>query len=193
MPQKNKHGEIVFKDNGEFRPNLTPQEIFEMGSFGGTYWRPIKSMFLKKVLKNQHKKYSHLGWWDSIDEDTKLTNIYDDYDKKINYYGVKCGSTLEAWESSNWIRESHPYGWVQWYCDYYMGERSDDDNRQINRWIRTAGPKSRFRRALINLIIKKKGKYNDYKISPVRRQTLQHWGYKLTKRDFKLNRKENDK
>lgn len=38
MPRKNKYGEVVFKDAPEFRPNLTPQEIFRMGSFGGTYW-----------------------------------------------------------------------------------------------------------------------------------------------------------
>ena len=55
--------------------------------------------------------------------------------------------------------------------------------RQINRWVRTAGPKSRFRRALINLIIKKKGVYNDFSISPKRRQTLQHWAYRLTDKD----------
>ena len=72
---------------------------------------------------------------------------------------------------------------MQWYCDFYIGKRSPDDERQIKRWIRTAGPKSRFRRALINLIIKKKGNYNDFSISPKIRQTLQHWGYKLTKKD----------
>ena len=53
-----------------------------------------------------------------------------------------------------WMRKSHPYGWVQWYCDFYNGKRSADDQRQVDRWIKTAGPNSRFRRALINLIIK---------------------------------------
>ena len=66
-----------------------------------------------------------------------------------------------------------------------MGKRCEDDEWQIKRWVNTAGPRSRFRRALINLIKKHKTKYNDYKISPKIRQTLQHWGYKLTERDFK--------
>jgi hypothetical protein len=192
FPKKNKYGEIVFEDNPNFRPNLTPREMFKMGSFGGTYWRPIRSKFYKTKLRNKHIKYKSLGWWKSIHK-SKLTTPFHKYDKTINYYGVKCGSTLEAWEGSGWMRKSHPYGWVQWYCDFYMGKRCRDDDRQLKRWIRTAGPKSRFRRALINLIIKKEAEFDNYEISPVRRQTLQHWGYKLTKRDFLLNRKEYDK
>ena len=33
-PRKNKHGNIVFRDYPEFTPNLTPKEIFQLGSFG---------------------------------------------------------------------------------------------------------------------------------------------------------------
>ena len=31
-----KNGDIIFKDYPEFRPNMTPREIFSAGSFGGT-------------------------------------------------------------------------------------------------------------------------------------------------------------
>ena len=117
--------------------------------------------------------------------DNQLINTWDNYDININYYKVSCGSTLKDWENAGWITDFHPYGWIQWYCDFYKGKRCEDDKRQINRWIKTAGPKSRFRRALINLIIKKNSKYNDYTISPKRRQTLQHWAYGLTKQDCK--------
>ena len=183
MPRKNSHGEIIFKDYPNFKPNLTPKEIFRLGSFGGTYWREIYSCVTKKCYKNKHKKYpSH--WWKNIPT-AWLTTEWENYDKKINQYKVKVGTTLEFWEEKEWITENHPYGWVQWYCDFYMGKRSDDDEWQIKRWINTAGPRSRFRRALINLIKKHKAKYNDYKISPKIRQTLQHWGYKLTSRDCK--------
>jgi len=48
MPKKNSYGEIVFPDYQEFRPNLTPREMFKLGSFGGTYWRQIKSDVTKK-------------------------------------------------------------------------------------------------------------------------------------------------
>ena len=47
-PKKNKYGEIIFKDFPDFTPNLTPIEIFELGSFGGTYWRQIKSSITNK-------------------------------------------------------------------------------------------------------------------------------------------------
>ena len=50
--------------------------------------------------------------------------------------------------------------------------------------------KRSFRGFLITLIVKKGGKYNDFSISPKIRQTLQHWGYKLTKKDFEKTFKE---
>ena len=90
---------------------------------------------------------------------------------------------MEFWEEKGWITKHNPYGWVQWYCDFYSGERGPDDERQIDRWVKTAGPNSRFRRMLINLIHKKNTRYNDFNVSPRVRQTLQHWGYQLTKKD----------
>ena len=156
--------------------------MFELGSFGGTYWRPIYSSVTDKKYKNQHKKYPK-SWWSNI-PDSWLVTPWSEYDKNINKYKVKVGTTLEFWEEKNWITKYHPYGWVQWYCDYYMGKRSPDDERQIDRWKKTAGPRSRFRRFLINLIKKQKGKYDDYSISPKVRQTLQHWGCVLTPQDM---------
>ena len=38
----------------QFKPNLTPKKMFEMGSFGGTYWRPIYSSIT-------NKKYKYVG------------------------------------------------------------------------------------------------------------------------------------
>lgn len=182
-PKKNKYGEIFFKDYPEFKPNLTPKEVFQLGSFGGTYWRPIYSSVTEKNYKDQHKKYP-LDWWKGLPE-KNLTNDYDSYDTKINKYKVKVGTTLEFWEEKKWIHKQNPYGWMQWYCDFYIGERGPDDERQIDRWTKTAGPKSRFRRALINKIKDNNSKYNDETISPKIRQTLQHWGYVLTERDLK--------
>ena len=171
---------IKFKDYQNFNPNLTPKQIFELGSFGGTYFRPIYSSITKKNYKNIHHKYSFLK---SI-PDKKLIMSYNNYNKLINKYKVKVGTTLEFWEEKKWIKATHPYGWVQWYCDFYKGERSKDDVRQINRWKKITGPNGRFLKWLITLILKKKGKWNDVSISPKIRQTLQHWGFQLTKQDF---------
>lgn len=166
----------------DFKPNLSPRQIFKNGSFGGTYWRPIKSKFFKNTLSNKHKKYSFL----SNIPDNLMTVPFDDYDKSINKYGVKVGSTLKQWESKGWIDKSHPYGWVEWYCDYYSGKRSHDDERQIKRWKQLAGPNGRFRKFLVTMIMKKGSRkdWDNPEISPAIRQTLQHWGYKLTKKDF---------
>ena len=42
---------IKFEDFPDFKPNLSPKEIFQLGSFGGTYWRPIYSSVTKKIIK----------------------------------------------------------------------------------------------------------------------------------------------
>ncbi len=175
-------GGKIFKDYPDFTPNLSPRQIFQLGSFGGTYWRPIYSSVNKKHYKNVHKKYPK-SWWKNIPE-SHLSQS--NYDVNINKYKVKVGTTLEFWESKQWIKEKNPYGWVHWYCDFYKGIRSDDDERQIKRWQALAGPKGRFTRFLVTLILKKKTKYNDETISPKIRQVLQHWGYTLTKKDFDI-------
>jgi hypothetical protein len=179
--RKNKHGEIHFPDFPDFKPNLTPREIFKLGSFGGTYWRPIYSSVTNKNHRNKHLKYPS-SWWTGINDDM-MTLDWSNYDKYINKYCVKVGSTLEDWEEKDWIAKSHPYGWIQWYCDFYLGKRSRDDERQISRWIKTAGPNSRFRRRLINMIEREGTTYNDYSISPKIRQTLQHWAYVIKEHD----------
>tara|TARA_Y100000389_G_scaffold128022_1_gene125368 strand:- start:2973 stop:3431 length:459 start_codon:yes stop_codon:yes gene_type:complete len=144
-----------------FEPTLTPKQIFEYGAFGGTYFRPIYSSITKKNYKNQHKKFKFLSHID----DSKL--IQSTYDKSINKYKVKVGTSLEFWEDKKWITSNDPYGWIQWYCNYYQGRRiPDEDERQIKRWL---GIKNRFGKWLINL--KKKNKD-----SPKIKQTLLHWG-----------------
>ena len=173
---------IKFKDYPEFCPNITPKEIFIKGSFGGTYWRSIYSNVTKKHHKNRHVKFK---WVKDIPKD-KLIKEFKDYDKNINKYKVKVGTTLRFWENKKWIKEQDPYGWVEWYANFYDGRRSKDDERQIKRWKQLTGPNGRFKIWLINLIKKKNGKYNDYTISPKIRQTLLHWGYEITKNDIIL-------
>lgn len=184
---KRKQGNLSFRDFPDFIPNLTPREMFELGSFGGTYWRPIYSGVTKKSYKRVHKKYPFLGGLsDSIMSQSK-------YDIKKNKYGVKVGTSLEFWEEKNWITKYHPYGWVHWYCDFYMGRRCPDDERQIKRWLGLAGSRGRFQRFLVTQILKKGGNWNDETISPKIRQVLQHWGYRLTKADFdaEVKRRQN--
>ena len=178
----------------EFKPNKSPKQIFQEGSFGGTYFRPIYSSVTERnyTSKQVIKEYPS-SWFKGMDMKKMVTSP--DYDKKINKYKVKCGSSLEMWEENGWIVEQDPYGWFQWYCRYFLGRRSDDDERQIKRWLALAGPNGRFRRRLMNEIIKKGKRYNDYTVSPVIRQVLLHWGYELTSKDlqdYKRKRKRKD-
>jgi hypothetical protein len=172
-----------FKDFPQFTPNISPKDVLKYGSFGGTYFRPIKSSITgKKYSSKQIIKEYPTHWFQGIDIDTMI--ISSKYDKKVNKYKVTCGSSLENWETSGWINKQDPYGWFQWYCRFYQGRRTNDDERQIKRWEKLAGPKGRFKRRLMNLLIKEKARYNDYTISPVIRQVLLHWGYELSSVDL---------
>ena len=175
---------LRFEDHPEFKPNLTPHDMFSRGVFGGAYFRPIHSSVTGKDYKNVYKKYSSLK-----NLDPKLLAL-DDFNYSLNKYKVASGTSLEYWESKGWIKAQDPYGWVQWYCEFYEGRRSPDDKRQIDRWNKFAGPLSgRFRSQLINKIKNSGGNINDYSISPVVRQGLLQWGYELTEKDYfdKLN------
>ena len=104
------------------------------------------------------------------------------YDASVNKYGVKCGTSLRFWENKGWINKIDPYGWFQWYLRYWLGRRSEDDKRQINRW---KGIVSRFRGRLVKMIKDADSEFDA--ISPKTRQILLHWGYELTKKDFFIN------
>ena len=177
---------IIFKDFPYFRPNLRPEDIFALGSFGGTYWRPIYSDITRKSYKDQHKEFA---WANKIDT-SLLTR--DKEDVKLNNYQVNSGTSLQYWQEKGWIKAQDPYGWVQWYCRFYAGRRSVDDERQINRWLKFTGPKGRFKKRLLKMIVNNKTTFNDYKISPVIRQGLQHWGYRITKDDVIQYKKMHD-
>jgi len=177
-PKRNTNGELIFENFPNFKPNLTPKEVFEMGSFGGTYFRPIYSSVIKKQLKDQHLEFKK--WFTKLDIDTYVTN--NTCNVSINKYNVKAGTSLDDWEKSNWITKYDPYGWFQWYCRFYMGRRCDDDERQVKRWIKYASEKSgRWRIRLINLCNNDTSNYNNFEISPVIRQGLQQWAFVLKK------------
>ena len=178
---------VKFDDYPNFTPNLTPQQIFVLGSFGGTYWRPIYSRITKQKYKDQHKEFK---WLKKINKKL-LTSVI--CESTRNNYNVSVGTSLKFWEDKGWMNEQDPYGWVQWYCRFYDGRRSPDDKRQIKRWEQFAGPKGRFRRWLITLIINKDTTWNDHYISPKIRQSLQHWGYRLNKKDFEKDKKRRQK
>ena len=69
------------------------------------------------------------------------------------------------------------------YCRFFQGRRSPDDERQVGRWAACAGEKGRWRNNLIAKCVAAGRAFDDASVSPVVRQTLQHWAYRLTEAD----------
>ncbi|KAG0717064.1 hypothetical protein GWK47_008278 [Chionoecetes opilio] len=182
-PSRNHLGQLVFEDVPDFRPNLSPKQVVQMGSFGGTYFRPIKSSVTGESY-NQVWKELPDDWLKGLNVKTQIASSI--YDTEVNKYKVKCGGSLDMWESSGWINKQDPYGWFMWYCRYYQGRRTEDDERQIGRWSRCAGLKGRWRQNLITKVYRAGASFDAAAVSPVVRQTLQHWGYELNKHDYDL-------
>lgn len=198
LPKRDKaSGELTFQGGSsdiksmlkDFKPNRTPEEVLRSGSFGGTYYRPIASAVTNvrytaaEVLKDSVDP----SWIEGLNKAKMITSST--YRKEVNKYGVKCGGSLGMWESSGWISDSDPYGWFQWYCRFFQGRRCSDDARQISRWLRSAGPKGRFRSQLCNKILAARTSHDDANISPVVRQTLLHWGLEITPQVLEKHRK----
>jgi len=166
----------------EFRPNTTPEEILRGGAFGGTYFRPIHSAVTNTFYKASDvlQDSVHPDWIEGLDKKQYLTNTK--YNAAVNKFGVKCGGSLGMWESSGWISNVDPYGWFQWFCRFYQGRRCSDDARQIKRWLGVAGLKGRFKSQLCNKILAAGGvsHVDNASISPVIRQSLFHWGLRIT-------------
>jgi len=100
----------------DFKPQLTPKEMLELGVFGGYYFEGTSKEFPSSWFKNA-----------KLSSDKKLH-------KELNYFGVLASQSREEWERKGWIHKDDPLGWFLWYCRYYQGRRHEDDERQIKRW-----------------------------------------------------------
>ena len=142
-----------------------------------TYCRDIYSGINGKWYRKSWKQFGELK---NIDQKYYCSNYYD---VSANKYGLLCRTSLGFWENKGWINHVDPYGWLQWYCRYWLGRKSLDDERQINR---RKGIVSSFKSKLIKMIKDVNGRIDDYSISPKIRQVLLHWGYELVESDLLL-------
>ena len=83
----------------DFSPNKTPIEVIRKGAFGGTYFRDIYWNVSKKWYNNSWKEFDQLK-----NIDAKFY-VSDYYDKKLNKYKVKTGTSLRFWEYKGWINK----------------------------------------------------------------------------------------
>jgi len=134
----------------EFKPELTPKEMLELGVFGGKYMTDTRDEF-------------PASWF----EMAKLASAA--HDKSLNYFGVDASQPLSVWRQKGWIHADDPRGWFQWYCRYYLGRRLlDEDRRQIKRW-------KAMRRHIQQ--IRRNCEPGDIFCRPRQRQALLHWAY----------------
>jgi len=133
----------------EFKPDLTPKEMLEMGIFGGKYMTDCKNEFPKDWFTN-----------------AKLCHEY--HNARLNFFGVNASTSLSYWIKKGWIYPEDPRGWFQWYCRYYMGRRCIDDDRQIKRWKAMKRHVSQIKKNCIPGFFECRKK---------QRQALLHWAY----------------
>lgn len=101
-----------------FKPDLIPKQMLELGIFGGIYMRDCAKEFPP-------------DWFSEAKLQKKESNTRD---PELNFFKVNARRSLPVWQKKGWIHEDDPRGWFQWYCRYYIGRRSGDDERQIKRW-----------------------------------------------------------
>jgi hypothetical protein len=136
--------------DSEFKPQLTPKQMLELGVFGGKYMTDCRKEF-------------PASWF-------KRAKLFHDYHKaELNYFKVNASQPLSVWRKKGWIYREDPRGWFQWYCRYYMGRRiPKEDRRQIKRW-----------KAIVRHVgaLKKNCRRKDFNCRKKERQALLHWAY----------------
>ena len=99
----------------DFKPELTPKQMLQLGVFGGKYMTDCTEEFPD-------------DWFEGV----KL--CHDFHDPTLNFFGINASKSLEYWRVRGWIYPEDPRGWFQWYCRYFMGRRFNYDDKQIKRW-----------------------------------------------------------
>ena len=133
-----------------FEPELTPRQMLELGVFGGAYYA-----YKPQDLPDEWFKQAKL----SADGMRR---------KELNFFKVNASQPLQVWQDKGWIHPQDPHGWFQWYCRYYLGRRSEDDERQIRRW-------KAYKRHIAQLVGNCAPR--DFSCRPRQRQSLLHWAY----------------
>lgn len=152
--QTNYKYEILYNEgenfDDDFKPELTPAEMLELGVFGGKYMTDCHDEFPKSWFKN-----------------AKLSP--DGADANVNYFGILAGKPYSYWKMKGWIYDHDPRGWFQWYCRYYRGRRlGGEDLQQIKRW-------KAMKRHIAQ--VKKNCERGDFFCRPRQRQALMQWAY----------------
>jgi hypothetical protein len=135
-----------------FKPGLTPREMLEMGVFGGRYMRDCTEEFPENWFAHAKLHPANTPG----------------HSPSLNFFGVDASQPLKVWQQKDWIHPLDPRGWFQWYCRYYVGRRTSDDDRQIKRWVAMRRHVAQIRSACAP---------GDLSCHRKQRQALLHWAY----------------
>lgn len=77
--------------SSDFKPDLSPKEMLELGVFGGKYMTDCRdefpnSWFIKAKINSEK------------------------YDTSLNYFGVRASQLLTEWRKKGWIHGDDPRG-----------------------------------------------------------------------------------
>ena len=133
----------------DFKPELSPKKMLELGVFGGSYF----GIKIKEYPKSWFKK-------------AKLSKSFD---VSLNCFKTESGLSRDHWIKKGWIFKEDPLGWFQWYCRFSMGRRiTHIDQIQIRRW-------KNFKRHV--MAIKKNCEPGDLSCRKRQRQAILQWAY----------------
>ncbi len=135
--------------HADFKPELTPKQMLDLGVFGGKYMTDCRDEFPEEWFANARL-------------------CHERHDPKLNCFGVNASKPLSYWIEKGWIYPEDPRGWFQWYCRYHRGRRCQDDERQIKRW-------KAMRRHISQL--RKHCRIEERDCRGRQRQALLHWAY----------------
>lgn len=133
----------------DFKPELTPRQMLQLGVFGGKYMTDCRAEFPRSWFVGARLSHER-------------------HVPELNFFKVNASQPLSVWRRKGWIHPEDLRGWFQWYCRYYMGRRGPDDERQVRRW-----------KAMSRHIaqVRKYCRKGDLDCRPRQRQALLNWAY----------------
>lgn len=111
-------------ESGQFKPFYSPREMLVLGVFGGAFFGN-KNAWTVGIQLRQTGIFTGL-----------LPSLFQNstFDVEQNNFGVAPGISDRSFGMPTEKKRLHKYGWFQWYCQYYYGQKSPADVHRILQW-----------------------------------------------------------